>query len=380
MRHLISIAGIRWAAALLAATLAHAAGAAPCTDAAAACTEWITTTQTPMRALVYRSQPLTARNDKITRAVVIVHGGSRDAHVNFANVLAAAFLAGALEDTVIVSPRFASNEESLPGGSSGGNSVAAARAIPRDVLATNELNWISQFGGRHWNAGGVAINANVTSYEVIDEILRRLARKDAFPNLKSIVIAGHSSGGQFVGRYQMVNRVHEELGVKVSYLVSNPGAYTYLDNLRPTASAIPPNVSAAVSGFIAMSGANPPPPYVAYADARNCTTYDAWPYGINSRVGYSAASTDDQLKKQIVSRPTTFLLGELDILPLVNFDISCAAMAQGSSRLARGMAFGKYVRENYGAQHKTLVVEGCGHNTRCMLTADAALPLLFPRD
>jgi hypothetical protein len=34
------------------------------------------------------------------------------------------------------------------------------------------------------------------------------------------------------------------------------------------------------------------------------------------------------------------LLGELDILPLVSFDISCAAMAQGSYRLARGMAFG----------------------------------------
>ena len=72
------------------------------------------------------------------------------------------------------------------------------------------------------------------------------------------------------------------------------------------------------------------------------------------------------------------MLGELDILPLVNFDISCAATAQGASRLARGMAFGKYIRENFGAPHKTVVVEGCGHNTRCMLTAEPMLPLLFP--
>jgi len=241
MRRLILTNRFRWSVGLLAAALSPAVWAAPCIEAAATCTEWIAMAES-MRALVYRSQPLTTRNDKITRAVVIVHGGSRDANVNFTNVLAAAFLAGALDDTVIVSPRFASNEENISRDASGGNSVAAARAAARDAIAPNELNWISQFGGRHWNAGGVAVNAKVTSYEVIDEILRKLAGKDAFPNLKSIVVAGHSSGGQFVGRYQMVNRVHDALGVKVSYLVSNPGAYTYLDNLRPTASAIPPNV------------------------------------------------------------------------------------------------------------------------------------------
>lgn len=361
------------------ALLSAAAAAAPCVEAASACTEWIGMPQS-MRALVYRSYPLTARNESVTRAVIVVHGGSRDANVNFTHLLAAAFLGHALDDTVIVSPRFASNEESLGREAGSGNSVAAARAAARDSLAANELNWSSQFGVSHWNAGGSALNAGVTSYEVIDEILRRLANKATFPNLKSIVVAGHSSGGQFVSRYQMVNRVHEALGTKVTYLVSNPGAYTYLDNLRPTASAIPPNVSSAVSGYIALGSAKPPPAFVPYSDGRNCTTYDAWPYGINNRVAYSAASTDEQLKKQVVTRPTTFLLGELDILPLVNFDISCAAMAQGASRLARGLAFSRYLRDNYGAQHKTVVVDGCGHNTRCMLTADAALPLLFPRD
>ena len=86
------------------------------------------------------------------------------------------------------------------------------------------------------------------------------------------------------------------------------------------------------------------------------------------------------MKKQAVSRPTTYLLGELDILPLVNFDISCNAMAQGSSRLSRGLAFSRYVNERFGAQHKVVVLDGCGHSTRCMLTADQALPLLFPKE
>ena len=66
-----------------------------------------------------------------------------------------------------------------------------------------------------------------------------------------------------------------------------------------------------------------------------------------------------QLKKQLVARPTTYLLGELDILPLpLAFDSSCAAMAQGPTNLARGLAWGKYVKEKYGAQHQMLLGTG----------------------
>ena len=97
-------------------------------------------------------------------------------------------------------------------------------------------------------------------------------------------------------------------------------------------------------------------------------------------MAYAARVSDEQLRKQLASRPTTYLLGELDVLPLVNFDISCNAMSQGGSRLARGLAFSRHVRESLGAEHKVVVLQGCGHSTRCMLTADQALPLLFPRD
>jgi len=350
----------RLVSGLFIALVATAVRAAPCTTPTPDCAEWVTMGEA--RAMVYRSHGLQARNEAITRAVVVVHGGTRDAHNNFRHLLAAAFLAGALEDTVIVSPRFASNY--------GKNC--------HDSLAPGELNWICEWGGGHWNAGGIAQNAKVASYDVVDEVLRRLARKETFPNLKSIVVAGHSSGGQFVSRYQMANRVHDSLGVKVTYFVSNPGAYTYLDGTRPTASAIPANVSSSVSGYIAATPSTLPAPFVPYPDERNCTAYDQWPYGLKNRVAYTAAFPDEQLKKQAVGRPMTLVLGELDILPLVNFDISCNAMAQGSSRLSRGLAYGKYIRESHGAKHATIVVPGCGHSTRCMFTADQALPLLFP--
>ncbi len=53
-------------------------------------------------------------------------------------------------------------------------------------------------------------------------------------------------------------------------------------------------------------------------------------------------------------------------------------MLQGVSRMTRARAFLKYVAEQYGATHPLLVVPQCGHNQRCVLTADPVLPLLFP--
>src|SRR3989442_981944 len=87
----------------------------------------------------------------------------------------------------------------------------------------------------------------------------------------------------------------------------------------------------------------------------------------------------DQLRKQLASRPATYLVGELDTLPLAGFDSSCPAMAQGANRLARGQAFANYVNRKYNAQQKLMVVPLSGHNARCMFTTEQVLPILFPK-
>src|SRR4029453_17881260 len=116
----------------------------------------------------------------------------------------------------------------------------------------------------------------------------------------------------------MANQVHEKLGVPVTYVVANPSSYAYLDPERPAGDA---------------KELRP------FGDAPNCTTYANWPYGLKRRTGYAARLSDDQLKKQLASRPTTYLVGELDTLPLAGFDSSCPAMAQGPNRRERGLAF-----------------------------------------
>jgi len=313
---------------------------AACTNASPACTEFVTLGGGPSRSLIYRSHSLDARDDRITRALIVIHGTNRDADNYFRTALAAAFLANALDDTEVIVPRIASNSGTC-----------------HDALAANEVSY--SCGGDSWRSGGTAANnEKLTSFDFIDELLRKLAARQSFPNLKAIVLAGHSAGGQFVNRYEMSNRIHEKLAVPVTYVVANPSSYAYLDNTRPVLDGV---------------GFRP------YSDARNCITYDHWPYGLQGRTGYAARSTDEQLRKQLASRPVTYLLGDLDTLPLGGFDSSCPAMAQGATRLARGLAFARFVNEKFEAKHQVQVVELCGHNARCMFTAESALPLLFPK-
>ncbi|HEY2630367.1 MAG TPA: hypothetical protein VGI57_14645, partial [Usitatibacter sp.] len=60
------------------------------------------------------------------------------------------------------------------------------------------------------------------------------------------------------------------------------------------------------------------------------------------------------------------------------FDSSCPAMAQGGTRLARALAYTKYIDEKFGAKHEVHMVGGCGHSGRCMLVSGEAAKFLFP--
>lgn len=333
---------MKYLLALLA--LPVASFAAPCVTATPDCTEWVVLGGGPSRSLIYRSHPLDVRNERITRATVVLHGASRDADGYFRTAVAAAFLAGALDDTVVIAPRVASR----------------AGATCRDTLAENEISYPCDI----WRSGGTSDEGSkVTSFDFMDEILRKLARKNVFPNLKSIVLAGHSAGGQYMNRYEMSNKVHDALGVPVTYVVSNPSSYAYLDAIRPT-------------GDPSDFGKD----FRHFNDSRNCTTYDRWPYGLQNRSGgYTADISDEQLRKQLAARRVVYLLGEIDTMPLAGFDSSCPAMAQGPTRRARGEAYFNYARFILGAKHEKVMVPLCGHNARCMFTSDPALAILFPK-
>jgi len=353
---------MRAASWLLFGLLASAAGetrppasAPACTTATAACTEWVTLAGGPARSLIYRTRPLDAPDATVRRALIMVHGTNRNADHYFATAMAAAFLAGAVDDAVVIAPH-----------------IIACNDKP-DV---NEVVW--SCGGDSWRSGGAATShPELSSFDLADQILRKLANKSTFPNMRAIVVAGHSAGGQFVTRYEMSNHIHETLGVPVTYVVANPSSYAWPAATRPMASddAEP---AGAKEGW-KSEAVHTDFTYGTY-DASGCQNYNRWPLGLENRVsGYTTKIVDEQLKKQLVSRPTTYLLGQVDTLPLGGFDSSCSAMAQGPTRRARGEAFLKYVNETLGAKHQAIIVPECGHNDRCVYTTDVVLPVIFPK-
>src|SRR5205823_11878188 len=92
----------------------------------------------------------------------------------------------------------------------------------------NEVSW--PCSGDSWRSGGAADkDGKLTSYDFADALLKKLANRKAFPNIRAIVVAGHSAGGQFVNRYEMANQVHDALGAPITYVVANPSSYAYLD-------------------------------------------------------------------------------------------------------------------------------------------------------
>jgi len=352
---------------LFVAASSQAVATEPCTKAQESCTEWVSLDANGSRARIYRTHSLSSVNEKIEHAVIVIHGQGRNADGYFRHMLAAAFLADALQNSIVISPRFASNN---------GRSCL-------DQVEAKEVAWVCS-GADSWRSGGGQANvkeSNLNSFDLMDMIISKLSDAKTFPSLRSIVIAGHSAGGQYVNRYQFSNRMHEKLWVdrkiQLSYVIGNPSSYTYPDALRPTRAALPSTIAADSPGYMPATKTASESAFVAFNDRKNCTAFNHWPYGLENKVGYAKSIPDEQLKLQLGSRPATYLLGELDILPLYGFDDSCPAMAQGPTRLARGFAYAKFVSESLKADHKAIMVPACGHDARCVFTSETALPVLF---
>lgn len=327
----------------------------PCTTATTTCEQWITYGGSPARSMVYSTYSLDTYNPNVTRALIMVHGALRNADHYFRTATAAAFLDGALQNTIVIAPHLIDH---------------------RDQPRKNEVVWAE--GRVNWRDGGKSINyPNLYSFDFVDNLVRKLANKKVFPNLTQIVIAGHSAGGQYVDRYAMSNKVDGSVrGVELSYVVADPSTYAWptADRPLPVGDADPVDAYKEAMDGVTVNTNFKYGPY----DAGKDPTYNLWPMGLEKRSGYTAQMSNEKLRKQLVERKTTYLLGQVDVLPLGGFDDRPDAMAQGPTRRARGEAFAHYVNQKMGAHHKVIIVSECAHNDRCIYTTNNVLPVIFP--
>jgi len=318
---------------------------APCHKPTAECAERLY--QDGQHIVFYRSHSLqNGVHPGVERAMIMVHGAARNGDAYYGVAMASAAAAGRLGDTVLVAPQFRAN--------TGGC---------KDQVEPAEYAWTCE----DWKIGNEAANAKekaANSFDFIDGFLRLLNNRDRFPNLKEIVVAGHSAGGQFVQRYAAMTGIESRLPLR--YFVANPSSYMYLNEKRISR-----------QGVCDTEG-NCKGRFGPYWDRTNCTTYNHYKHGLEELTGYAAGVGMKQILAQFPVRSVTYLVGALDVNQDSDLESTCNAQAQGFNRRERGLIFWNYMRREFQAGHKVSVVGGCGHSATCMYASPAVLPLLFP--
>jgi hypothetical protein len=138
---------------------------------------------------------------KVQRAVIIIHGLNRDPDTYQANMQSA--LAQFTGDSninkdsvAILAPYFPNGDDKDTGGYPWNASLKAGGARSY----TSAMVW----KGSQWSAGGnnqyPYLSTSTSSYTVLDTLVQYFDNKSLFPNMKQIIVAGHSLGAQTVHR------------------------------------------------------------------------------------------------------------------------------------------------------------------------------------
>jgi hypothetical protein len=282
------------------------------------------------------SQPL----PDIHRAIVVVHGYSRNAADYARNMIAL----GPPADTLILAPQFLAPED------------IAAHRLPDAVLRWDREQWSDGEPA----LGPVALSA----FDGYDAILGKLSDGAIFPNLTQIVLAGFSAGGQFVQRYAAIGKGEQGFarsGIAMRYIIGSPGTYAYFGDERPL----------------------PDGGFGAFADAGGCPEYNRWKFGFAGGLPpYVAAATSagvGALERRYVARDLVYLVGGEDSDPNHRvLNKSCAGEAQGPHRLARMRFFFADMRQrDPGVKHPMWVVDGAAHNEAAVFGSTCGRTALF---
>lgn len=284
----------------------------------------------------YQSFSLAAGDSLVTLAVIVVHGAERNADEYFSNMQEAATLSGRLVNTIIVAPQFVTID---------------------DAPAADEPYWTSN----GWRVGDLSSSTGplprISAFAAIDTMLARLSDRAKFPQITTIVVAGHSAGAQLVHRFAATSRIAPtSAGVQVRYVAANPSTWLYLGPERATS-----------SGFAIPTGAD-----------TTCPDYDDWHYGLQNRNTYANAITSASIKQKLVSRDVIVMVGTADTLT-ADLDVACGANLQGARRYSRGLTLMSYMNAlNPGNNHRLVQVPGVGHSSRTMFTSLDGRRVLFP--
>jgi pimeloyl-ACP methyl ester carboxylesterase len=290
------------------------------------------------------SVDLNATHPEITRAAIVFHGKGRNVEGYFSALQRAAHEAGAsAAHTLLWAPQFLREED------------AEAHHLSKQFLRWHEGSW---------TAGEPATGPSpLSTFDVIDFMLEALGNRERFPNLNTVVLIGHSGGGQLLNRYAIVNKAAAAMaGVHIRFVIANPSSYFYFSDDRPQR-----------DGSFA--------PFQSAA----CLKFDHWRYGpvhAPAYVGVASQAAWQKYERDYANADVIYLLGTEDTDPAqVDLDTTCAGEAEGPDRLERGKAYFRYLKGRHpdDFRHQLWFVRGVAHVGSRMVDSPCAIAAIFER-
>jgi len=308
---------------------------------------------TTVKLPYYRNFSLGANASSVHHAVIVIHGTNRDADNYYDSMIDAAFKGRSLNTAhLIMAPQFLVESD------------MTAHNLTPDILFWTSAGW--KQGDLSLSTANFPIPAKMSSFAVIDSIVLRLAK--TYANLDTIVVAGHSAGGQLVQRFAagspLDSLITQEYGVAMRYITANPSSYVYMNGERRLYD---------YTDQFAMPTAQ----QIAF-----CSDYDDYKYGLQKLNGYMESVGVDRIREQYKTKNVIYLLGENDINPNdASLDDTPPAMFQGAYRLERGIIYVNYLRHFYGPEiansHIRVIVPGVAHDNYAMFNSKCGVKYIF---
>ena len=307
--------------------------------------------------IAYRPSGDIPRRQEVVSALIAIHGHPRDANRTLGAAALAAEQAGRDADTVVVAPLFQVATAEDDRCHYRGN----PKAHGDDVLWTCE-SWI---GGERAEGGGP------TSFAALDRLVAQLVEQ--WPRLRTVTVAGFSAGAQYVQRYIGFARPPE--GVRLRYVVSDPGTWLYFDPQRPVPTIGGHSVDWSQCRDVACE-------FDWQPGGADCANANQWKYGTDN-LPAALGSSPAQARERYAAADVAYLEGGRDAGQGHDtfyriLDKSCAAELQGPDRLTRGRGYAAYDRRFLSDRHRLTVVPDCAHEVTCVFPSAAAGPALFP--
>jgi len=263
--------------------------------------------------------------------------------------------------------------------------------IPGDFTSSKVVFWAKNNG---WKQGDLSDRSQtrISSFSVLDEIFGQLIAKNIYPNLKTIILTGHSAGGQYAQRYALASPFVDSAAqenIAMRFFPANPSSYVYMSSLR---ARIKTPVTCAYC-VLSEIKKNLTVIWEKPQNADLCPSYDNWKYGLNGTGNnYLRKTPNSKLISQYIKRDVTYVAGQADVCNHLlidpptcdcvdsNLDVTCGAMIQGSCRLARAYNYFNHVMQisSGNCKHKLVQVPGISHNGTGIYNSKEVLAAMFP--